>query len=145
MRRQRTLWLVCLSVLAAGAVAAPVAHEEPPPLEGTRWVLTALGDDAVEGAVPGREPSLELRPLERRVHGLTACNRFSGTYTLDGERLTFGPLAVTRMACVDGPPIELRYLRALGDTVSWRISGRDLELFDKTEEKIARFEARLPE
>jgi hypothetical protein len=38
------------------------------------------------------------------VSGRTGCNRFSGPYSLSGEGLSFGKLAVTRMAC---PPPEM--------------------------------------
>jgi len=31
--------------------------------------------------------------------GHTSCNRLSGRYTLDGDKLAIGPVATTRMAC----------------------------------------------
>jgi uncharacterized membrane protein len=34
-----------------------------------------------------------------QVSGRSGCNRFTGPYTLSGEGLSFGNLAVTRMAC----------------------------------------------
>ena len=34
-----------------------------------------------------------------RVAGTDGCNRVSAPYTLNGERITFGPMIATRMAC----------------------------------------------
>lgn len=34
-----------------------------------------------------------------KLAGHTSCNRLSGTYTLDGDRLAIGPVATTRVAC----------------------------------------------
>jgi heat shock protein HslJ len=36
-----------------------------------------------------------------RASGSGGCNRFSGTYTQDGDRVRIGPLAATKMACLD--------------------------------------------
>ena len=41
---------------------------------------------------------------EGRASGRSACNRFTGAYTLSGEGLSFGQIAGTRMAC---PPAEM--------------------------------------
>lgn len=41
---------------------------------------------------------------EGRVSGRSACNRFTGGYTLSDEGLSFGQIAGTRMAC---PPAEM--------------------------------------
>ncbi len=40
--------------------------------------------------------------IEGRVAGTTGCNRFSGGYRVEGPNLSFGALAMTRMACL--PP-----------------------------------------
>ena len=37
-----------------------------------------------------------------RVEGFSGCNRFAGSYTLEGDRIRLGPLAGTMMAC-EGP------------------------------------------
>ncbi len=36
-----------------------------------------------------------------KVSGNGGCNQFSGTYSTDGENITFSPLIATRKACVD--------------------------------------------
>jgi heat shock protein HslJ len=73
------------------------------PLIGTDWQLTGLldGDELDPSpALRAREATLRLDP-DGRVSGSTGCNRFAGNYAYLPRTLTFGPLAVTRMACLD--------------------------------------------
>ncbi|CAG4886853.1 hypothetical protein R54767_00296 [Paraburkholderia gardini] len=51
---------------------------------------------------------------QRRASGFSGCNRYMGTYALKDGKLSFGPLAGTRMACATpGGQIEGAYLDAL--------------------------------
>jgi copper homeostasis protein (lipoprotein) len=112
-------------------------------LEGTRWVLTRIGEAPVRLWPDQREIFITLGP-EGRVVGHSGCNRFGGSYAWDRSdsgRLTFGPSASTRMACV-GPDYEARLFHVLDLTQGYRVSGAHLELFDAGGEVLARFEAR---
>ena len=108
------------------------------------WVLTALNGKPVVATDPPRqrEPSLVLHTENQRVAGSTGCNRLAGSYTLKGSELTFGTLAGTMMACVEGMETEKAYLEALAQVRRWRIAGIHLELMDATGAVLARFEAR---
>ncbi|MFP4235146.1 MAG: META domain-containing protein [Nitriliruptoraceae bacterium] len=71
---------------------------------GTRWVLAGLqegpGPDGVVSS-PAAEAELELKE-DARLAGSTGCNRMVGGYVLAGDTLELdGPLATTRMACLD--------------------------------------------
>ena len=82
-------------------------------LTNTYWKLTELdGQPVVVGKA--REPHLRLRD-DSRADGSTGCNSFSGTYERAGDRLTFGKLVTTMMACID-PALsrqEQRFLQIL--------------------------------
>jgi heat shock protein HslJ len=75
-----------------------------------------------------------------RVHGRAGVNSLSGTYALAGPALSFGPLAVTKMA---GEPrqmqLEQDFLAALARVRTWKIEGNLLILTDGTNE-LARFQ-----
>ena len=59
------------------------------------WRVIRLGD-----AMPPEGVTVTIMfDREGRVSGRSGCNRFSGGYTLTGEGLSFGNMAVTRMAC----------------------------------------------
>ncbi|BCS90100.1 META domain-containing protein [Pseudodesulfovibrio sediminis] len=56
------------------------------------------------------------------VQGSGGCNRFSGSYILNGDVLSFGPMSATMMACV--PPLgdqEMRFFRALASPLKVKI------------------------
>ena len=74
-----------------------------------------------------------------RVAGFSGCNRFSGSYTLDGRWLRFGTLAVTQMACADGAGVEAEYMKALEATRQFQIHRGTLDLLDAVGRNAARF------
>ncbi len=117
--------------------ARGVTHE----LEGTRWVLTRLGDEVVTLNEGPRELSLALERGERRVAGYAGCNRLIGAYELDGQSITFKQMALTRMACPD-MKYENAFGKALEATRTWKIAGPNLEFFDENGRVVARFEER---
>jgi copper homeostasis protein (lipoprotein) len=107
------------------------------PLENTYWKLTRLGDTPVTVASQQREPHFILNPKSRRVGGSGGCNRLMGSYELNGDRLTFGQMAGTMMACPEGMDTEKAFLQALGQVKQWKIAGQHLELFDAAGKLVA--------
>lgn len=66
-------------------------------LRGPEWRMTSL-----DGAAVPQSAEITLRfDAGGRVAGQSACNRYTGSYALSGELLSFGPAAATRMACPD--------------------------------------------
>lgn len=130
---RNALALVALSVMlpACSANNAPGAPLPTAPsavtsLAGTSWVLQRLGDVDVLATA---QPTLSFAD-GGRVSGNSSCNQFSGTARIDGNSLTVGPLAVTRMACAERiMQQEQQYLEALGRTNRFEITGARLLLF----------------
>ncbi len=111
-------------------------------LQNTYWELVQLnGRDVPEME---REPSLVLNSRQGRVAGFSGCNRFSGTYKLSEERLKFGPVVATKMACLDDGEVEKSYLQALQQVRSWRVKGSTLDLLNESGESVARFSVAGP-
>ena len=114
-----------------------------PALEGTRWMLTTLGDTPAEITTDETGSAhILLTPDEDDVSGSTGVNFLGGKYTLKGDALRFGPLITTRRA---GPPAlmqqEIDFTRALDRTRRWRIGEAGLELLDADGRPVARFRA----
>jgi heat shock protein HslJ len=99
-------------------------------LDDTQWQLTswanAGGKTRPVPANPGATSGAGGEPItlnfstqggQRKTNGFSGCNRFAGTYDLSGGRLSFGPLASTRMACAPGPgsTLEQPFLQGLAD------------------------------
>lgn len=111
------------------------------PLRGTTWKLVHLDDLPVRAAEGQREAHLVLASEALRVSGSGGCNRITGSFELDGDRLRFGRMASTRMACPDGMEQEQRFLASLEKVERYRILGNHLEVLDAAGAVLARFEA----
>jgi copper homeostasis protein (lipoprotein) len=122
--------------------ADTAATQAQPTLENTYWKLIRLGKTTVTAADNQREPYLILHPADQRVSGSGGCNQLTGTYELEGNRLTFSQMAGTRMACPSGMEHEQAFHDALGRAATWRIEEEKLELSDASGNVIARFESR---
>jgi heat shock protein HslJ len=72
----------------------PGCAGDPARLLAGEWTVTAL-----DGTALPKGADVTLTFDAERISGLAACNRYSGSYELTGEGLTFGPMAGTRMAC----------------------------------------------
>ncbi|MBN8843622.1 MAG: META domain-containing protein [Sphingomonadales bacterium] len=77
------------SVQGCGGAILP-----PDTLAGSNWRFVSIGGVAVAA---DRPTSLSFDGT--RISGSAGCNRFSGSYTADGRKLTAGPLMSTKMAC----------------------------------------------
>ena len=77
-----------------------------------------------------------------RAAGTDGCNRVSVPYTQNGERITFGPMIATRMACPGSDDVQRRFAGALAGTTGWRIAGGRLEFHGATGKPLATFAVR---
>lgn len=111
-------------------------------LENTYWKLVTVGERQAVTIDEVREAHLVLHAEDARLAGSTGCNRMMGEYERDGDRLIFGQLATTMMAC-PGEVMELEreFLDTLADVASWQVEGENLTLVDDEGKARARFEA----
>jgi heat shock protein HslJ len=134
--------LMALSACASlpgvpGAAGAPAAA----PLVGSEWRLEDLGG---RGVIDRLQATLAF-PEAGRVTGNGTCNRFFGSYTLMQDRVAFGQLGSTRMACPD--PLgdqETRYLDALQKAQRIEVQGKTLLVHVQGLEKPLRFTRTKP-
>lgn len=104
----------------------------PLSLTGTLWHLSAYnnGKQAIVSTLAGTELTLELQD-DGRLGGSDGCNRYMSGFTLEGDRLTIGPIATTRMAC-QGPAGAAEqaaaFASALGMAHGYHIEGDELTL-----------------
>lgn len=75
-----------------------------------------------------------------RASGSTGCNRWFSDVTREGDRITFGQMGMTRMACAEPQmAAEQRFEAALNATRRYRVAGEDLILTDDAGREVARF------
>lgn len=119
-----------LMILAVAACGTNSTMSEAPDATavGTAWSLVELDGKPAGFGANGKPATLVLNADDLRASGYAGCNQFSGTYTLAGSALTFGPLAMTRMYCQQGQALEDAYAKALAATTGQRVSDGKLEL-----------------
>lgn len=100
------------------------------------WLLE---DMSGHGVADGVETTMVF-DADGRVAGSGGCNRFTGSYTFEEGRLSFGPLAGTKMMCPDAVMNqEDGFLRALGGAVRVEMDGPILVLTVEGSENPLRF------
>jgi heat shock protein HslJ len=114
------------------AMTAPAASAQQ--IEGVTWRAESVKGSAVTGAAP------MLSIAGGRLTGSGGCNRIMGSADLSGDRISFGRIASTRMACP--PPAmaqEQNFFAALAATRAFRMQGGRLILVDQTGAETVRF------
>lgn len=114
--------------MLAGCCRLPSPQAATTTLEGTSWRLVS-----VPGQAPAAIAALTQVPTARfesgRVTGFGGCNRLTGAYTLQQNRLTIGGMAGTMMACPEpAMSIEGALHAALTGTLAYAIAGDRLSL-----------------
>jgi len=109
------------------------------PLENTNWKLVAMKGTPVETRADQREVHIRIQSEEKRITGFAGCNQIMGGYETKGNRLAFGPLGSTMMACpyLDD---ETAFLGALEGVTRFVILGESLVLSGDAGD-VARFRA----
>ena len=90
------------------------------------WILVII--DGVPVPEVGKTPTLEILE-DGTAAGVSGVNRFRTTIDAAGGRLSFGPVALTKMA---GPPaameIESTFMEHLGAATGYRVEGNFLRV-----------------
>lgn len=99
------------------------------PLTGTTWVLESFGDpEAPQTPAPGTNVTANFAAdnadgSSGTLAGNATCNNYNTSFTVNGDALTIGPVATTRMLCPLGGDQESVYLAALQTAQTFEIVG----------------------
>lgn len=115
----------CACVMIEAASMQTVAAEDvPQQLIGT-WLAEDIGGG---GVIDDLQSTLEIRD-DGTYGGMAGCNHFTGTFSLSGSKITFGPAASTRKMCVPAAMTqEQKFFEALRSELSWVVAGSKLVL-----------------
>jgi heat shock protein HslJ len=102
------------------------------PLVGTTWNLLSYGDpDDLQEVMPGTSVTAVFLPetdTTGTVGGSATCNSYNTGYTIDGDQVTFGPVAGTMMMCPIGADQEQTFLAALDSAQTFQIVGPNMQI-----------------
>ena len=131
-------YFAAAALLVTMAACGSAAQDKT--LEGTTWKLAQMG--SIPATAINQEAdffTLEFNAADTMVAGRTNCNRFFGKYELKGQKLSFGNLGMTRMACPD-MQYEDAFVKMLDEVDSYAIEGSELKFYDD-KKVVAEFRA----
>jgi heat shock protein HslJ len=146
--RLHRLILAPVLALAACTSDSPPANQaaetkSTAELLNTYWKLTQVGEQVITTPEGAREIHIVLHAENQRVAGFSGCNNMMGSYVLEGDKLRFGQMGSTMMACVGtGMELERKFLSVFPQVAHWEIRGETLQLRDADGKSLASFESR---
>ena len=145
---------ILIGALAAIAVIAIVAlvivlltGGDGDELAGTQWQVRSYYDPAVASGmaspVGGAELTAEFAAGEAAgegmVSGSAGCNNYTADYTVDGDSLSIGPAAATRMFCEGLMDQEAAFLAAMQSSSSFKLETDQLQILNDAGQVVADF------
>lgn len=99
---------------------------------------------SLEGSEWGLKESEQFIAFKDKgeVIGNGGCNNFFGSYTQDGDTLTFGPLASTKKFCQGKMEAENSFMNAVQNARSFEGTHIELALKDEKGETVLRLQRR---
>jgi heat shock protein HslJ len=138
--------IMLLSLLVTAALTGCAADEptsEPLPAVGTDWEVVSYNDqDVLLEPFLGTTLTLRLN-ADGTATGSGGCNTFTGPYTLEGDNISIGPLATTRMLCAEPAQTmdqEATYLAALQAAQKVVLKSYGMEFTDPQQATLILFE-----
>ena len=108
--------------------------------DNTRWKLIKLtGMDSLPDLQ--KDVFIQFNAADSSFKGYAGCNNMMGKYTTNGNKLTIGPAAMTRMMCApENMNVENGLSKAITETENFIINEDHLQL-KKGNELLAEFQA----
>ena len=95
-------------------------------LDGTSWELVSIGN---QRPIDGSTVTISFE--NGQVRGNSGCNSYGGEYQLSGDKVEFGMLMSTMMACTDTAMMdqESTFIQLLGDAQRLEIVDGQLQIY----------------
>ncbi len=127
--------IISAAILSGCASSGDTGNSRP--LTGIEWMLYELSGTKFENE-NGEFVTLVFDGVNKNINGKAPCNRYGGPYLKNSNRMTFGELYSTEMAC-DLLKVEEEYFRKLGTVKEYKLSGDKLFLYDSTGAVVMKF------
>ena len=114
-------------------------------LQSKTWYLTQIGHTEIKTTADRNTPTLQFDQSTQRLSGSDGCNRIMGSYTAGRDTLTLGPVASTRMACLNNGNIDQQFNEALAKTANYQAYGKTLKLTDRHGNVVLQFTSEVPQ
>lgn len=104
------------------------------------WALKAIDEVEIDAQLFNKQLVIEINIPELKFSGNDGCNSLFGSIaTLDENKLSFGSIGATKMAC---PNMELptKYTQALEKTKTYKLEDLSLRFFDAQGNELLRYQ-----
>jgi heat shock protein HslJ len=132
----RRATIALLPAVVGALILTACGSDGPSSLTASEWILTTL-----EG-----QPRIVEAPItaafseEGDVGGTAGCNSYSGSFEVDGDVVSFGPMATTLMACPQAITTqETSYLAVLDRAQTFGVTDGVLTLYGTGGQELAVF------
>lgn len=109
--------------------------------ENTYWKIVTIMGKKVEVLKNMREPYLVFHSTSNKISGYTGCNKIMGSYKIDGNNLSIGKVATTKMMCIQVANVEIYLLKVFKSVKRFEINGEKMKLLDKDGKVLGEFRA----
>ena len=105
----------------------------------TRWNLVEINQTPIDTSDALKRPYIQFSKEEMKATGNNGCNSFFTNFNTIEERLSFGPVGMTRMACQEWMVNEMAFLAMLQASQRYTIDGYTLLIMDGNGMVVGKF------
>ncbi|MEJ7740756.1 MAG: META domain-containing protein [Chitinophagaceae bacterium] len=99
-----------------------------------KWVFVSSTEKDLGIIHENNLPNLVFDYVEKSVSGSTGCNTIKGSFNVEGDQLTFGPMISTKKACTD-MQVENHINQLLTTVTSYKVDSNKLFLYSADKAK----------
>jgi heat shock protein HslJ len=127
--------LISTAILVIFLLASCAGATRSDPLNGTAWTLTSIDNSPPIGSA-----AVTVEFTGGQIGGSSGCNSYSGSYKVQGEKITTDAIAMTLMACADSRLMEQEqtFLGYLQNTPTFKLSAGQLQII-RSDGKVLTF------
>lgn len=131
-----TFVIICFAVISTGCKSKNMDSANQPDMLTTvaEWELSSINGTAPIADQYSRGLPSAAFTKENKISGHGGCNRYSGEYTIDGEKISLGKMLSTKMFCPGGG--EEMYMKALGSVTAFKVNKDKLTLLNDNQEVL---------
>ncbi|MCP3942564.1 MAG: META domain-containing protein [Desulfobacteraceae bacterium] len=105
----------------------------------TSWDLVEINQTPINASDATTRPHILFSKVEMKATGNNGCNSFFTNFNTIEERLSFGPVGMTRMICQEWMENEMAFLGMLQASKQYKIDGYTLLIMDGNGEVVGEF------
>jgi heat shock protein HslJ len=132
-----------LLVLVVSIISCTASHESQVmahlSLFDTTWNLVEINQKTIDIAKATKTPRIQFSQKEMKATGNNGCNSFFANFDTVEDRLNFGPVGSTRMACQNWMETEMAFLAMIQAAQRYTIDSYTLLIMDGNGREIGKF------